>query len=46
VVVADLDFERLADVRAKVPSLASRQAHAYRWPTEVDVAGPPAEVHA
>jgi deaminated glutathione amidase len=38
VVVADLDFDRLADVRAKVPSLANRQAHAYRWPDAVGAA--------
>lgn len=35
VVVADLDRARLEDVRAKLPSLASRQPEAYRWPTPV-----------
>ena len=34
-VVADLDFERLRRIRAKLPSLANRQAGAYRWPSEV-----------
>jgi deaminated glutathione amidase len=34
-VVADLDFERLRGIRTKLPSLANRQAGAYRWPTEV-----------
>ena len=29
---ASLDRSRLEDVRAKLPSLASRQANAYRWP--------------
>jgi deaminated glutathione amidase len=33
-VVADLDFERLRGIRTKVPSLANRQAGAYRWPSE------------
>ncbi len=32
VVVADLDLERLADVRAKLPSLANRRPVAYAWP--------------
>jgi deaminated glutathione amidase len=34
-VVADLDFERLRGIRTKLPSLANRQAAAYRWPSEV-----------
>src|SRR3954447_13077376 len=34
VVVADLDLERQADIRAKVPSLANRRPEAYRWPAE------------
>jgi predicted amidohydrolase len=34
-VVADLDFERLRAIRTKLPSLANRQAAAYRWPAEV-----------
>ncbi len=34
-IVADLDFERLRGIRTKLPSLANRQARAYRWPTEV-----------
>jgi deaminated glutathione amidase len=33
-VVAELDFERLRRIRAKLPSLANRQAGAYRWPSE------------
>src|SRR5437773_10683098 len=33
VIVAELDRARLRDIRAKLPSLASRQADAYRWPT-------------
>ena len=33
VISAELDRRRLDDVRAKLPSLASRQADAYRWPT-------------
>ena len=32
--VADLDFNRQADVRDKLPSLANRQAAAYAWPRE------------
>jgi predicted amidohydrolase len=39
VVVADLDLDRLADVRAKLPSLANRRPVAYRWP---EVAAPEA----
>ena len=35
VIVADLDRARLEEVRAKLPSLASRQPDAYRWPTPV-----------
>ena len=34
-VVAELDFDRLRRVRRKLPSLANRQAGAYRWPAEV-----------
>ena len=33
VIAAELDRRRLEEVRAKLPSLASRQADAYRWPT-------------
>ena len=33
VISAVLDRRRLLGVRAKLPSLASRQANAYRWPT-------------
>ena len=33
VITAECDRSRLQDVRAKLPSLASRQAAAYRWPT-------------
>jgi deaminated glutathione amidase len=33
VIVAELDKARMRDIRAKLPSLANRQADAYRWPT-------------
>jgi deaminated glutathione amidase len=33
-ILADLDFERLRGIRTKLPSLANRQAGAYRWPAE------------
>jgi deaminated glutathione amidase len=33
VIVAELDRERLEEVRRNLPSLANRQAAAYRWPT-------------
>jgi deaminated glutathione amidase len=33
VIVAEIDRARLRDIRAKLPSLANRQADAYRWPT-------------
>jgi deaminated glutathione amidase len=33
VIVAEFDRARLLDIRAKLPSLANRQADAYRWPT-------------
>ena len=32
-VLAELDFERLRALRGKLPSLANRQAAAYRWPS-------------
>jgi predicted amidohydrolase len=35
VIAAELDRSRLRDIRAKLPSLANRQANAYRWPTRV-----------
>jgi deaminated glutathione amidase len=35
VIAAQLDRAHLLDIRAKLPSLANRQAHAYRWPTRV-----------
>jgi deaminated glutathione amidase len=35
VISAELDRTRLADIRAKLPSLANRQPDAYRWPTPV-----------
>jgi len=35
VVTAELDADRLADVRRRLPSLASRQPGAYRWPAPV-----------
>jgi predicted amidohydrolase len=33
VIAAEIDRARLRDVRAKLPSLANRQADAYQWPT-------------
>jgi predicted amidohydrolase len=36
-VIAELDLERQAEVRRKLPSLANRQPSAYRWPQEVSV---------
>jgi predicted amidohydrolase len=35
VIAAELERAHLLDVRAKLPSLANRQANAYRWPTRV-----------
>jgi predicted amidohydrolase len=35
VIVADLDLDRLDRIRTKLPSLANRQAGAYRWPEVV-----------
>jgi deaminated glutathione amidase len=35
VITAELDAARLEEVRARLPSLASRQPGAYRWPTLV-----------
>ncbi|MGH2849891.1 MAG: nitrilase-related carbon-nitrogen hydrolase, partial [Solirubrobacteraceae bacterium] len=32
VIVADLDLDRLAEIRATLPSLANRRPAAYRWP--------------
>ena len=34
VLVADLDFDRLEQVRERLPSLANRVPEAYRWPVE------------
>ena len=36
VIAADLDFDRLAEVRERIPSLANRVPAAYRWPQEVN----------
>jgi predicted amidohydrolase len=33
VITAEIDWVRLREIRAKLPSLANRQADAYRWPT-------------
>jgi predicted amidohydrolase len=33
--IAELDLERQQEIRAKLPSLANRQAEAYRWPQAV-----------
>jgi predicted amidohydrolase len=35
VIAAELDRARLQEIRTKLPSLANRRAHAYRWPTPV-----------
>jgi predicted amidohydrolase len=35
VISAELDRAHLDEIRAKLPSLANRQANAYRWPTPV-----------
>jgi deaminated glutathione amidase len=35
VIAAELDRAHLQDIRAKLPSLANRQANAYRWPSRV-----------
>src|SRR5947199_876014 len=35
VIVSELDRAHLRDIRSKLPSLASRQADAYRWPSPV-----------
>jgi predicted amidohydrolase len=34
-VVAELDLDRLAEIRRTLPSLANRRPEAYRWPAEV-----------
>ena len=34
-ILAELDFDRLDAIRAKLPALANRQTAAYRWPAEV-----------
>jgi deaminated glutathione amidase len=34
-VIAELDLERQQEIRVKLPSLANRQAEAYRWPQAV-----------
>jgi predicted amidohydrolase len=34
-ITVDLDFARQSEIRAQLPSLANRRAHAYRWPAEV-----------
>jgi predicted amidohydrolase len=31
-ITAELDFDAQAAIREKLPSLANRQPHAYRWP--------------
>jgi len=36
-IVADLDLERQADIRARLPSLANRRPEVYRWPVEEPV---------
>jgi predicted amidohydrolase len=34
-IVAELDFERQDEIRARLPALANRRASVYRWPEEV-----------
>jgi predicted amidohydrolase len=34
-IVAELDLQRLAEIRAQLPALANRRAEVYRWPEEV-----------
>jgi len=34
-ILADLDLERLQEIRRRLPALANRREAAYRWPTEV-----------
>jgi deaminated glutathione amidase len=34
-IVAELDLQRLGEIRAQLPSLANRRADAYHWPEEV-----------
>jgi deaminated glutathione amidase len=34
-IAAELDLQRLAEIRAQLPALANRRADAYRWPEEV-----------
>jgi predicted amidohydrolase len=34
VITADLDLDRQADIRRRLPSLASRRPTAYLWPQE------------
>ena len=46
VVVADLDLDRLEDVRRKVPSLANRRPSAYRAPRQAGAPGRPEEAYA
>jgi len=38
-IVADLDLERQREIRARLPSLANRRAHAYRWGEDSQTAG-------
>jgi predicted amidohydrolase len=33
-IVAELDLERQREIRARLPALANRRAHVYRWPEE------------
>jgi predicted amidohydrolase len=34
-IVAELDLQRLQEIRTRLPALANRRADAYRWPEEV-----------
>ncbi len=33
-IIADLDFERQREIRARLPALANRRPEAYRWPVQ------------
>jgi predicted amidohydrolase len=36
-ITAELDFERLDEIRRSVPSLANRRPQSYAWPQEVRI---------
>ena len=39
VISAEIDKVRLESIRRRLPSLANRQPHAYRWPAPTPLAG-------